>query len=450
MLNTGKLAGKTLYITGASRGIGKAIALKAAKDGAKIVVAAKTADPHPKLPGTIFSAAKEIEAAGGAALPCVVDVREEGAVQESVEAAVKHFGGIDIVINNASAINLTGTQDTSMKKFDLMHQINTRGTYLVSKCAIPYLKESASKSRNPHILNISPPLNLNPRWFRDHVAYTMAKYGMSMCVLGMSEEFKTEGIAANALWPQTGIITAAMEMLGGKDAAAQCRTVDIMSDAAYIILTRDARYFTGNFVIDEQILYEEGVRDFEQYACVPGNPLIPDFFLDEVEDPQTVINSAIGGSKARFVGGKDTQATPAAPSPPPAAPTGGSGIEQLFGKIEAVLSEELVGKTKAVFSFDVTGDEAGKWYLDLKNGAGSCGKGDPAGGNADCTMSMSSTNFTKMFGGKLKPTTAFMTGKLKIKGDMGKAMKLEKLMGKMQTRGMHTLARRNTSLTGNA
>ena len=205
-----------------------------------------------------------------------------------------------------------------------MHQINTRGTYLVSKCAIPYLKESASKSRNPHILNISPPLNLNPRWFRDHVAYTMAKYGMSMCVLGMSEEFKTEGIAANALWPQTGIITAAMEMLGGKesssfilkplhnslvfiilpvsfiahnrcfviqDAAAQCRTVDIMSDAAYIILTRDARYFTGNFVIDEQILYEEGVRDFEQYACVPGNPLIPDFFLDEVEDPQ------VGGRK---------------------------------------------------------------------------------------------------------------------------------------------------------
>merc|ERR1711874_275503 len=196
------------------------------------------------------------------------------------------------------------------------------------------------------------------------------------------------------------------------------------------------------------ILYEEGVRDFEQYACVPGSTLIPDFFLDEVEDPQTVIDSARGGSKARFVGGKDTQAAPAAPPPPSAAPAGGSGIEQLFGKIEAVLSEELVGKTKAVFSFDVTGAEAGKWYLDLKNGAGSCGKGDPE--KADCTMSMSSTDFTKMFGGKLKPTTAFMTGKLKIKGDMGKAMKLEKLMGKMQTRGMHTMTTRNTSWLGNA
>lgn len=445
MLNTGKLAGKTLYITGASRGIGKAIALKAAKDGAKIVVAAKTAEPHPKLPGTIYTAAQEIEAAGGAALPCVVDVRDELAVQESVEAAVKHFGGIDIVINNASAINLTGTQETSMKKFDLMHQINTRGTYLVSKCAVPYLKESAAKTRNPHILNISPPLNLNPRWFRDHVAYTMAKYGMSMCVLGMAEEFKPDGIAANALWPQTAIITAAMNMLGGPDVAAQCRTVDIMADAAYVILTRDARYFTGNFVIDEKILAEEGVRDFDQYACVPGSTFIPDFFLDEVDDPKTVVDAARGGSKPRFVGGVDTQAAPAA-----AAPAGGSGIEQLFGKIATHINEDLVGKTKAVFAFDVTGDDAGKWFLDLKNGGGACGKGDPEGAKADCTMTMSSTDFTKMFSGKLKPTTAFMTGKLKIKGDMGKAMKLEKLMGKMQTRGMHTMTTRNTSWPGNA
>jgi len=447
MLNTGKLVGKTIYITGASRGIGKAIALKAARDGANIVVAAKTAEPHPKLPGTIYTAAKEIEAAGGAALPCVVDVREEEAIQESIENCVKHFGGIDIVVNNASAISLTGTQETSMKKYDLMHQINTRGTYLVSKCAVPYLRQSASQNRNPHILNISPPLNLNPRWFRDHVAYTMAKYGMSMCVLGMAEEFKHVGIAANALWPQTAIITAAMEMLGGKDAEAQCRKVDIMSDAAYVILGRDARYFTGNFVIDEQILAEEGVRDFEQYACVPGTPLIPDFFLDEVEDPQAVISSAVGGSKARFVGGVDTQSAPApaAAAAPAAAPApaakGGSQIEQLFGKIEGVINEELVGKTKAVFSFNVTGDDAGKWFLDLKNGAGSCGKGDPAAA-PDCTMSMSSTNFEKMFSGKLKPTSAFMTGKLKLEGNMGKAMALEKLMVKMQKREIHTLARK--------
>jgi len=451
MLNTGKLAGKTIYITGASRGIGKAIGLKAAKDGANIVVAAKTAEPHPKLPGTIFSAAKEIEAAGGQALPCLVDVREEGAVQESIENAVKQFGGIDIVINNASAISLTGTQETEMKRYDLMHSINTRGTYLVSKCALPYLKQSASLNRNPHILNISPPLNLNPRWFRDHVAYTMAKYGMSMCVLGMAEEFKPVGIAANALWPQTAIITAAMEMLGGKEARAQCREVDIMSDAAYVILTRDARYFTGNFVIDEAILREEGVTDFEPYACEPGSSLIPDFFLDEVEDPLDVVNTG-KEAKARFVGGVDTQKAAAAPppasAPAPAAGTGGgSPIDQLFDKMAGELNEGLVKNTKSVFSFNVTGEDAGKYFLDLKNGAGACGKGE-AGDKVDCTMTMSAANFTKMFSGKMSPTSAFMTGKLKIEGNMGKAMKLEKLMGKMQKRGYHTQARSLPGLMG--
>jgi len=450
MLNTGKLAGKTIYITGCSRGIGKSIGLKAARDGANIVVAAKTAEPHPKLPGTIYTAAKEIEAAGGQALPVIVDVREEGAIQESIETAVKQFGGIDIVINNASAISLTGTQETEMKRYDLMHSINTRGTYLVSKCALPYLKQSASLNRNPHILNISPPLNLNPRWFRDHVAYTMAKYGMSMCVLGMAEEFKPVGIAANALWPQTAIITAAMEMLGGEAARAQCRTVDIMSDAAYVMLTRDARYFTGNFAIDEAILREEGVVDFEQYACVPGSSLIPDFFLDEVDDPLDVVSSGVEGqAKARFVGGVDTQkAAPAPPPPAAAAPPAGEGspIDQLFGKMAAELNESLVSKTKATFTFNVTGDGAGKYFLDLKNGAGACGKGEATGG-ADCTMTMSSNNFTKMFSGKMSPTSAFMTGKLKIEGNMGKAMKLEKLMGKMQKRGFHTQAR-NNSLSG--
>merc|ERR1712241_891702 len=315
MLNTGKLAGKTIFITGASRGIGKAIALKAARDGANIVVAAKTAEPHPKLPGTIYTAAKEIESAGGQALPSIVDVRDESSIQSSIEQAVKQFGGIDIVVNNASAIHLTGTEATPMKRYDLMHQINTRGTFLVSKLAVPYLRAS---KKNPHILNISPPLTMRPMWFKDNVAYTMAKYGMSMCVLGMSEEFKPNNIAVNALWPKTAIITAAMEMLGGSAAAAQCRTPQIMADAAYVMLTRDSRSFTGNFAIDEQILKEEGCRDFSQYLAVPGTPekdLIPDFFLDDVDDPQQVIASGKGESKARFVGGVDTTKSP----PPPAA-----------------------------------------------------------------------------------------------------------------------------------
>jgi len=284
MLNTGKLAGKVIYISGASRGIGKTIALKAAEDGAKIVVAAKTAEPHPKLTGTIYTAAEEIERRGGQALPCIVDIRDENQIQKSIEAAVQKFGGIDIVINNASAINLTGTQETSMKRFDLMHQINTRGTYLVTKLALPYLKVSKS---NPHVLNISPPLNMNPIWFKSHVAYTMAKYGMSMCVLGMSEEFKASNIAVNALWPKTAIVTAAMDLLGGKDVAARCRVPRIMADAAYVILTRDSKSFTGNFVIDEEILIEEGCQDFSQYLAVPGTlerNLLPDFFLDDQEN----------------------------------------------------------------------------------------------------------------------------------------------------------------------
>jgi len=212
-LNTGKMAGKTVYITGASRGIGEMIGLKCAKDGANVVIAAKTTEPHPKLPGTIYTAAQKMEEAGGKALACAVDIRDENAVMASIEETVKTFGGIDIVVNNASAISLTGTEVTPMKKYDLMNQINARGTYLVSKCALPYLKAS---KKNPQILNISPPLNMRPRWFRDHCAYTMAKYGMSMCVLGMSEEFKPLGIGVNALWPQTAIITAAMEMLGGE------------------------------------------------------------------------------------------------------------------------------------------------------------------------------------------------------------------------------------------
>jgi len=430
MLNTGKLAGKVIYVTGGSRGIGLSMALKAAKDGAKIVIAAKTAEPHPKLPGTIYTAAKEIEAAGGAALPCLVDVRDEAAVQDSIEQAVKHFGGLDILINNASAINLTGTQETSMKKFDLMHQINTRGTYLVSKCALPYLKESAKKGRNPHILNNSPPLSMKPRWFRDHVAYTMAKYGMSMCVLGMSEEFKKDGIAVNAIWPRTAIMTAAMVMLGGgNEIAAQCRTPDIMSDAAYVILTRDSKSFTGNFCVDEKILREEGMTDFTRYLAVPGTKeedLMPDFFLDEFleVEQQNLVD-------------RQTEAVKAKESSAPASSAGGSAeIQNVFNQIKPILSEDIVKKTNAVFSFSIPDDKS-EWYLDMKNGSGSCGSGAPPH-KADVTFTLKTADFSKMFAGKLKPTTAFMTGKLKISGNMGKAMALEKLMGKMQKRSYTT------------
>ncbi|KAG8595118.1 hypothetical protein GDO81_001424 [Engystomops pustulosus] len=279
--NTGRLAGCTLFITGASRGIGKAIALKAARDGANVVIAAKTAEPHPKLPGTIFTAAEEIEAAGGKALPCIVDVRDENQITEAVEKAVKTFGGIDILVNNASAISLTNTVDTPMKKVDLMMGINTRGTYLTSKICIPYLK----RSKVAHILTLSPPLNLNPVWFKNHCAYTIAKYGMSMCVIGMAEEFKGE-IAVNALWPKTAIHTAAMDMLGGSGVEKQCRTTDIMADAAYSILTKP-KNFTGNFVIDEELLKSEGIKDLDVYAVSPGHPLLPDFFLDETPDELT-------------------------------------------------------------------------------------------------------------------------------------------------------------------
>ncbi|MBX7165077.1 MAG: NAD(P)-dependent oxidoreductase [Pirellulales bacterium] len=270
------LAGKTLFITGASRGIGLSIALRAARDGANIVIAAKTSEPHPKLPGTIYTAANEVEAAGGKAFPLVVDIRNEDQVYTAVEQAVGRFGGIDILVNNASAISLTGTLETPMKRYDLMHQINTRGTYVCSQACIPHLKKAA----NAHILNNSPPLNMHPRWFKNHVAYTMAKYGMSMCVLGMSAELADAGIAVNAIWPRTAIATAAMKMLGGDAAMNQCRKPEIMADAAYAILTSDSRKCTGNFFIDEDLLRERGVKDFEQYAVVPGHELMPDFFLD--------------------------------------------------------------------------------------------------------------------------------------------------------------------------
>ena len=270
------LQGKTLFITGASRGIGKAIALRAAKDGANIVVAAKTTDPHPRLPGTIHSAAEDIVKAGGKALACVVDVRDEAQIAAAVAEAVRVFGGIDILVNNASAISLTGTLETPMKRYDLMHQINTRGTFACSQACIPHL----AKAKNPHILNLSPPLNMEARWFGPHVAYTMAKFGMSMCVLGMAEELRPKKIAVNALWPRTAIATAAVQnLLGGDQAMAGCRTPEIMADAAHVILTRSSAEHTGQFLIDDVVLASIGVTDLDRYAMTPGAPLVPDFFV---------------------------------------------------------------------------------------------------------------------------------------------------------------------------
>ncbi|MFM1951800.1 MAG: hypothetical protein RJA33_594 [Actinomycetota bacterium] len=274
------LAGKRIFITGGSRGIGLAIALRAARDGAFVAIAAKTADPNPKLPGTIFTAAEEIRAAGGTALPIQCDIRDEEQIESAIRQAAQEFGGIDILINNASAINLTKTEATPAKRFDLMFDVNVRGTFLTSQAAIPYLRESAEQGRNPHILNLAPPLSMKAKWFKNHTAYTMAKYGMSMCVLGMAEEFKRDGIAANALWPRTAIDTAALAMIPGIDTAA-CRTPEILADAAYIILNRDSREATGNFYVDDEVLASEGITDLDKYAVVPGTKdFLLDFFLD--------------------------------------------------------------------------------------------------------------------------------------------------------------------------
>ena len=270
------LSGKTLLITGASRGIGKAIGVAAAREGANVVVAAKSDAPNPKLPGTIQTAAEEIERAGGRALAVRCDVRDEGQIAAAIAAAVERFGGIDVLVNNASAIFLGGTAETPLKRFDLMHEVNARGTFACTQACLPWL----AKAANPHVLNLSPPLSMQPRWFAPHVAYTMAKYGMSMCVLGMAEELRDRGIAVNALWPRTVIATAALNLLGGDALARHGRTPEIVADAAVAILRRDARACTGNFFVDEEVLRAEGVTDFSRYAVAPGEALATDLFLE--------------------------------------------------------------------------------------------------------------------------------------------------------------------------
>ena len=280
MTISGDLSGKRIFVTGGSRGIGLAIALRAARDGASVAIAAKTSEPNPKLPGTIHSAAQEIRDAGGVALPIQCDLRDEEQIAAAVNQAAQEFGGIDILINNASAINLTPTEATPAKRFDLMFDVNVRGTFLTSQAAIPHLRESAKAGRNPHILALSPPLSMKAKWFQHHVAYTMAKYGMSMCVLGMSEEFRKTGIAINALWPRTAIDTAALQMIPGVNTAA-CRTPEILADAAYVILNRESKNCTGNFFVDDEVLATVGITDLEKYSVVPGTTdFLLDFFLD--------------------------------------------------------------------------------------------------------------------------------------------------------------------------
>ncbi|XP_013916134.1 PREDICTED: hydroxysteroid dehydrogenase-like protein 2 [Thamnophis sirtalis] len=438
--NTGKLAGCTLFITGASRGIGKAIALKAARDGANVVIAAKTGVPQRTLPGTIYTAAEEIEAAGGKALPCIVNVREEDQIADAVVLAVQKFGGIDVLVNNASAISLTGTLETPTKKVDLMMSANTRGTYLTSKLCLPHLR----KSKIGHILNISPPINLNPIWFKNHCAYTISKYGMSMCVLGMAEEFRGE-VAVNALWPQTAIYTSAMDMLGGAGVEKQCRKTDILADAAYCILSKP-KSFTGNFIIDEVLLREEGIKNFDVYAVAPGYPLIPDFFLDV--DPDTIaMKMEAHGASPTFKEGKKQDIVKnegpdktKAEGPDrdklhvhfaedkPAGP-----VAETFKLIKGMINEDIVKATQGVYQFELSGEEGGTWYIDLKNKGGSAGIGE-APGKVDVIMNMSGNDFVKMFSGKLKPTMAFMSGKLTIRGDVALAIRLEKLMAQFNAR----------------
>ena len=274
------LKGKRIFITGGSRGIGLAIALCAARDGASIAIAAKTTDPNPKLPGTIFTAAQEIENAGGKALPLQCDIRDEAQIVETVNKAAAEFGGLDIVINNASAINLTRTEETPAKRFDLMFDVNVRGTFLTSQAALPHLRKSAAEGRNSHILTMSPPLSMKSKWFKNHVAYTMSKYGMSMCVLGMADEFRRDKIGVNALWPRTAIDTAALQMIPGVNTDS-CRTPEILADAAYIILNRPANETSGNFFVDDEVLASEGITDLEKYSVKPGTKdFLLDFFLD--------------------------------------------------------------------------------------------------------------------------------------------------------------------------
>ena len=391
------------------------------------MIGAKTADPHPKLKGTIYTAAKEgmvtnwckqilmlltiinaVEDAGGKCLPIQLDIRDEEQVKKAIDATVQKFGGLDVLVNNASAISLTNTSDTTMKRYDLMHSVNARGTFLVSKYASEHLK----KSSHGHILTLSPPLDMRPQWFKPHVAYSMAKYGMSMCVLGMAEEFKDSGVAVNALWPRTTIWTAAMEMLGGDHAKNHCRKEEIMSDAGYAILTKNPREFTGNFCIDEEVLRNEGITDFEQYAVTPGEKLSADFFLPEkyLEGLTSLYDLSSEGSSES---------------------TGSSGAEpasKVFEEMAGRVNDEVKKEINAVMAFVISGKN---WFVDAHSTRPfQVTREEKA--KPDVTFIMDDETFMKMASGETKAANAFMSGKLKVKGNLAIAMKAEKIFGKIR------------------
>lgn len=360
------------------------------------MIAAKTVKLHPRLQGTIYSAAEDIEKLGGKCLPLEVDVRNEDQVREGVKRAVETFGSIDILVNNASAISLTNTTATDMKKFDLMFGVNVRGTYLCSKYCIPHMeKNNCSK-----ILNISPPLNMSSHWFKDHCAYTMAKYGMSMCVLGMADELKPVSISVNALWPKTAIYTAAMEMLGGKDIMSQCRKPEIMSDAAYVILTDDNHSNTGNFYIDEDVLNNAGIKTMENYNYVESPTLLADFFIDGSTKHTHELKTSV--------------------------PAFNESLKDILEAIRVNVNKDLVQEIKAIYLFDLKSQ--GTILLDLKNGSGQLLEMPTGPSKADVTLTLNAEDFLKMFTKEMRPTTAYMTGRLKIQGDLAKAMRLENFL----------------------
>lgn len=414
-MNRGLFAGKTVFVTGSSRGIGKAIALKFARDGANVVVAAKTVDPHPKLEGTIHATAKEVEQLGGKSLAVQLDLRDEVTVQSAIDKTVEKFGGIDLLINNASAIHIAQAEDVPMKRFDLMNSINVRGTFMMSKYAIPHLK----KASNPHIINLAPPVELRDVWFSTNTAYTMSKYGMALSGFGLAAELKGS-VGVNNLWPKTAIWTAAMNMLGGEESRKGSRKPSIMADAAYAIASKD-KSVTGNFYIDEEILREEGVEDFEQYAEVPGSTLLPDFFLPERILKQFDPELLKGLTKQVVDHTSGKQSNTGDNSGPVAA---------VFATTSSIMTDDIKDDLNAILHF-VIADKS--WTLVSKKGeVFKVLDGPPE--KADVTLITDEANFVKMAKGELKPTSAFMSGKLKIKGSMGLALKVEKLFGKLKSK----------------
>jgi NAD(P)-dependent dehydrogenase (short-subunit alcohol dehydrogenase family)/putative sterol carrier protein len=417
-MNRGVFAGKTVFVTGSSRGIGKAIALKFAKDGANVVVAAKTVEPHPKLEGTIHTTAKEVEQVGGKSLAVQLDLRDEETIKNAINQTIEKFGRLDLLVNNASAIFIAQSVDTPMKRFDLMNSINVRGTFMMSKYAIPHLV----KSNNPHIINLSPPIELKDQWFSPNTAYTMSKYGMSLSAFGLAAELRGV-VGVNALWPKTAIWTAAMNMLGGDEARKGSRKPSIMADAAYAIACKD-KSVSGNFFIDEELLKEEGVQDFDQYAEVPGHPLLPDFFLPDrvLKDFDPVLLESLTKKVS------DAQRTTTATTDSPRAGDDGP-VAAVFAAASGAITDEIKDDLNATLHFQISDKH---WTMISKKGSPLEIKGDKPEQKADVLLITDDTTFIKMSKGEVKPTSAFMGGKLKVKGNMGLALKVEKLFGKLK------------------